>query len=145
MLTPDECAAIVAFYDEAERFRTTIDMARHRFGSGQYRYFTHELPDVVRELREAFYPRLLPRSADTGAESCTGRLDCPSALRAIARGHYRRYRVFFADESAAVAAGYRPCAVCLVPGGIAGDQVRAPFSPSSRASRVYESSSASRS
>ncbi len=42
-----------------------------------------------------------------------GRLDCPSALRAIARGHYVRHRVFFADEVTAVAAGYRPCAVCL--------------------------------
>jgi hypothetical protein len=42
-----------------------------------------------------------------------GRLDCPSALRAIAAGGYVRGRVFFADEAAAVAAGYRPCAVCL--------------------------------
>ena len=42
-----------------------------------------------------------------------GRLDCPSALRWIARGHYVRYRVFFADEASAVAAGYRPCARCL--------------------------------
>ena len=42
-----------------------------------------------------------------------GRLDCPSALRAIARGHYVAHRVFFADEPTAVAAGYRPCAVCL--------------------------------
>jgi methylphosphotriester-DNA--protein-cysteine methyltransferase len=42
-----------------------------------------------------------------------GRLDCPSALRAIARGGYVTYRVFFADEAGAVAAGYRPCAVCL--------------------------------
>ncbi|MFD9220624.1 Ada metal-binding domain-containing protein [Streptomyces sp. NPDC060064] len=42
-----------------------------------------------------------------------GRLDCPSALRAIARGGYTRHRVFFADENTAVGAGYRPCAVCL--------------------------------
>jgi methylphosphotriester-DNA--protein-cysteine methyltransferase len=42
-----------------------------------------------------------------------GRLDCPSALRAIALGHYVRHRVFFADEPTACAAGYRPCAVCL--------------------------------
>ena len=42
-----------------------------------------------------------------------GRLDCPSARRAIARGDYVRHRVFFADERTAVAAGYRPCAVCL--------------------------------
>lgn len=42
-----------------------------------------------------------------------GRLDCPSALRALERGGYRLHRVFFADEPTAVAAGYRPCAVCL--------------------------------
>lgn len=42
-----------------------------------------------------------------------GRLDCPSALRAIAAGGYVSHRVFFADAPAAVAAGYRPCAVCL--------------------------------
>ena len=33
-----------------------------------------------------------------------GRLDCPSALRAIANGGYVRHRVFFADEAIAVAA-----------------------------------------
>jgi methylated-DNA-[protein]-cysteine S-methyltransferase len=42
-----------------------------------------------------------------------GRLDCPSALRWIATGHYTAHRVFFADEETAIAAGYRPCAVCL--------------------------------
>jgi len=41
-----------------------------------------------------------------------GRLDCLSALRALARGGYARQRVFFADEATAVAAGYRPCATC---------------------------------
>lgn len=42
-----------------------------------------------------------------------GRLDCPAALRAIARGGYVNTRVFFGDEATAVQAGYRPCAVCL--------------------------------
>jgi len=43
-----------------------------------------------------------------------GRLDCPSALRAIKRGPtYARYRVFFADEASAIAAGFRPCGVCM--------------------------------
>lgn len=42
-----------------------------------------------------------------------GRLDCPGALRWIARGHYVRHRVFFAGEATAIAAGYRPCANCL--------------------------------
>jgi methylphosphotriester-DNA--protein-cysteine methyltransferase len=43
-----------------------------------------------------------------------GRLDCPSALRAVRRGQtYAHYRVFFADEDNARAAGFRPCAVCM--------------------------------
>ena len=42
-----------------------------------------------------------------------GRLDCPVALRWIAKGHYVKHRVFCADEETAIAAGYRPCAVCM--------------------------------
>ncbi len=42
-----------------------------------------------------------------------GRLDCPSARAALARGGYVNHRVFFADEDTARAAGYRPCAKCL--------------------------------
>jgi methylphosphotriester-DNA--protein-cysteine methyltransferase len=42
-----------------------------------------------------------------------GRLDCRVALSWIAKGHYVRHRVFFADEATAIAAGYRPCAVCM--------------------------------
>ncbi|RAJ38356.1 hypothetical protein K353_04293 [Kitasatospora sp. SolWspMP-SS2h] len=46
-------------------------------------------------------------------ERLYGRLDCRSALRAIAAGHYVRQRVFFPDEATAIAAGHRPCAVCM--------------------------------
>jgi hypothetical protein len=42
-----------------------------------------------------------------------GRLDCAGALRWIAKGHYVKHRVFFADERTAIAAGYRPCARCM--------------------------------
>ena len=42
-----------------------------------------------------------------------GRLDCPSALRHIANGHYVQHRVFFATEEDAIAAGYRPCGICM--------------------------------
>jgi len=42
-----------------------------------------------------------------------GLLDCSAAARAIARGGYAKHRVFFSDEATAIAAGYRPCAVCL--------------------------------
>lgn len=64
LLAPGECRKITALYDDPNRFRTTVNMARHRFGSGEYRYFTHDLPDVVAELRAAFYPRLLPIARD---------------------------------------------------------------------------------
>jgi methylphosphotriester-DNA--protein-cysteine methyltransferase len=42
-----------------------------------------------------------------------GRLDCAGAARWIAKGHYVKQRVFFADEATAIAAGYRPCAGCM--------------------------------
>jgi uncharacterized protein len=59
LLTRTQCQELVVLYSRPELFRATIDMARHRFGSGQYRYFTHDLPEPVRRLREAFYPHLL--------------------------------------------------------------------------------------
>jgi len=64
LLTAEQCAEISGWYDEVARFRATIDMGRYRFGSGQYRYFGDPLPSVVTELREAFYPRLLPIARD---------------------------------------------------------------------------------
>ena len=64
LLTPEECRSIAALYDDAERFRATIDMARYRFGSGQYRYFRPPLPKPVQALRAAFYPHLLPIARD---------------------------------------------------------------------------------
>lgn len=58
-------------------------------------------------------PSTVPgRLGGNRASRIYGRLDCPSAIRALARGYAKR-RVFFADESTAIAAGYRPCAVCM--------------------------------
>jgi len=42
-----------------------------------------------------------------------GTLDCRGAARWIAKGHYVKQRVFFADEATAIAAGFRPCFGCL--------------------------------
>ncbi|MCP9210317.1 2OG-Fe(II) oxygenase [Streptomyces sp. HD1123-B1] len=64
LLTPAECRSLAGLYDQEARFRSTVDMARHRFGSGQYRYFSHELPEPVAELRAAFYPHLLAIARD---------------------------------------------------------------------------------
>jgi hypothetical protein len=60
LLAPAECKALAALYDDDQRFRATVDMARYRFGKGQYRYFDNPLPDLVREARAAFWPYLLP-------------------------------------------------------------------------------------
>ena len=57
-----------------------------------------------------------PRAGTLGGHRSTrvyGKLDCRSALAAIARGGYVAHRVFFADERDAIGAGYRPCAVCM--------------------------------
>jgi hypothetical protein len=42
-----------------------------------------------------------------------GTLDCAGAKMWIAKGHYVKQRVFFADEQTAIAVGFRPCARCL--------------------------------
>ncbi|MGW5106432.1 2OG-Fe(II) oxygenase [Nocardia sp. NPDC004123] len=67
LLTAAECRTLAGLYDEEEHFRSTVDMARHRFGSGEYRYFTHDLPEIVAELRWALYPKLLPIARDWAA------------------------------------------------------------------------------
>jgi uncharacterized protein len=64
ILTPEECRDVSGLYDDAARFRSTIDMARYRFGSGEYRYFARPFPELVQRLRTAFYPRLLPMARD---------------------------------------------------------------------------------
>ncbi|WP_055567722.1 2OG-Fe(II) oxygenase [Streptomyces atriruber] len=64
LIAPAECRRIAGLYDDLTLFRSTVDMARHRFGSGQYRYFTHDLPDPVAELRAALYPHLLAIARD---------------------------------------------------------------------------------
>ena len=60
VLSADECREIADLYDDDDRFRSTVDMARHRFGEGEYRYFGYPLPPVVAELRAAFWPHLVP-------------------------------------------------------------------------------------
>jgi hypothetical protein len=64
VLNRNQCHALAGLYGDDERFRSTVDMARHSFGEGEYRYFTHPLPDLVAELRAAFWPRLLPIARD---------------------------------------------------------------------------------
>ncbi|MBS1861397.1 MAG: 2OG-Fe(II) oxygenase [Actinobacteria bacterium] len=59
VLGEGECAELAALFDDG-RFRSTVEMARHRFGDGRYRYFDHPLPTPIGELRSAFYSHLAP-------------------------------------------------------------------------------------
>ncbi|MCW5646538.1 MAG: 2OG-Fe(II) oxygenase [Sphingopyxis sp.] len=60
LLPAAACEAAVAFYSEASLFRSHVQMARHGFGRGEYRYFAYPLPPLVAQLRAALYPRLAP-------------------------------------------------------------------------------------
>ena len=58
VLTPAECAELIALYADDARFRSRIDMARFRFGVGEYKYFAAPLPPLVQALRAHAYPPL---------------------------------------------------------------------------------------
>lgn len=60
LLTPAECDRLAGSYDTDTLFRSRVVMARHGFGSGEYKYFAYPLPDPVATLRATFYPRLAP-------------------------------------------------------------------------------------
>jgi len=58
LLAAGECRSLAALFDDATRFRARVDMARHRFGEGEYRYFGRPLPPLVSALRAALYAPL---------------------------------------------------------------------------------------
>ncbi len=58
LLSPEECESLVALYGEERHFRARVEMARHRFGEGDYQYFTRPLPAIVEELRTHAYAPL---------------------------------------------------------------------------------------
>jgi uncharacterized protein len=60
ILAAAECAGLKAQYRTDGLYRSTIVMARHGFGRGEYKYFAAPLPDLVKSLREALYERLAP-------------------------------------------------------------------------------------
>ena len=53
LLSPEECRTIAALYPDESHFRNHINMARHGFGKGEYRYFKYPLPDILDGLRTA--------------------------------------------------------------------------------------------
>ncbi|MDF3069299.1 MAG: prolyl 4-hydroxylase [Polyangiaceae bacterium] len=60
LLTAERCRELSSLYDDPTRFRSTVVMARHGYGRGEYRYFAYPLPPLVAELRERSYALLAP-------------------------------------------------------------------------------------
>ncbi len=58
VITAAECTALADRYDEDGIFRSRVVMGRHGFGSGEYKYFSYPLPDIVAALRAVAYPHL---------------------------------------------------------------------------------------
>ena len=58
LLSPSDCAAVAALYEQPDLFRSQVVMQRHGYGRGAYQYFAYPLPDPVAALRTGLYPPL---------------------------------------------------------------------------------------
>jgi uncharacterized protein len=59
LLDSKSCAKLRVLYDE-DLFRSTVVMARHGFGKGEYKYFAYPLPASIAALRAPLYTQLAP-------------------------------------------------------------------------------------
>jgi hypothetical protein len=55
-----QCRELAALYGDEAAFRSRVVMARHNFGSGEYKYLRYPLPTEVERLRRGLYPHLAP-------------------------------------------------------------------------------------
>ena len=78
-LSSEECARLAGLWNDTSAFRSHVDMARHRFGIGEYRYFAHPLPALVDALRQRLYAPLAG-IANRWTESLGGRERFPAAF-----------------------------------------------------------------
>lgn len=81
------CRDLASVYDDDGRFRSTIVMARHGYGRGEYRYFRYPLPPEIAALRSALYDALVD-TANAWSERLGARDRYPPALdELLARCH----------------------------------------------------------
>jgi uncharacterized protein len=59
VLSGAECDSLIEIFARDSIYRKVVDMARHGFGRGVYKYFSYPLPPLVQELRESIYPHLV--------------------------------------------------------------------------------------
>jgi hypothetical protein len=79
LLDPRECSDLRRSYADDHLFRSRIVMARHGFGSGEYKYLANPLPEIVAGLRPALYAPLA-RIANAWAERLGQSVRYPAVL-----------------------------------------------------------------
>lgn len=67
LCSDDECLSLRNRYEQPELFRKTVNMARHSFGEGEYKYFSYPLPDLVQQIRVNSYTPLAKLANEWGA------------------------------------------------------------------------------
>jgi hypothetical protein len=116
LLLPAECAEVAGWYHDERRYRSTVIMARHGFGQGEYKYFAYPLPRLVASLRRQAYPHLAvvanrwseylgeerryPASLDRFTADCHAagqRRPTPLILRYEAGGYNRLHQDLYGD------------------------------------------------
>ena len=103
ILSAEECRAIAALYDESGIFRKQIVMARHGFGSGEYKYYDYPLPHIISELRTQLYPRLAPIADRLTRRDLNGPFDgrCEDNRVSVGGGPVRASLILFPPLSQA--------------------------------------------
>lgn len=60
LFAKEQCQKLIIFYDKGTRYRKVVNMQRHRFGLGEYKYFDYPLPEMIQTIRTIIYPKLVP-------------------------------------------------------------------------------------
>jgi len=60
LIPHEECETLTSLYPREHHFRSHIQMKRHGFGQGEYKYFSYPLPSKIARLRKSIYPHLVP-------------------------------------------------------------------------------------
>ncbi|NEW05720.1 2OG-Fe(II) oxygenase [Paenibacillus sp. SYP-B3998] len=79
LLNKKQCNQIIDTYEVECLFRNTVDMARYRFGIGEYKYYDAPLPHLLQQLREQFYLELA-RTANRWLEQLNQDTTYPGTL-----------------------------------------------------------------
>ena len=99
LLSKRQCEDVRALYQSTDLFRSRVDMARYRFGRGEYQYFANPLPNLVERLRHELYSQL------SGTATQWTLLLLEQQPRAESIGHSIRLQQ---GEAAVITTRYRP-------------------------------------